>query len=337
MTSGTTHGGRPPTIGRRTARHGASRLSEAEAAAVACPLCTGRAASPVARFEGAGDGRWRVVECHACGTQYTSPQADDVPWDDLYPRDYGPYQVKPPRDRWHSAWRRRFIETLFVPAAPGIVDRCRRRLAGRYDPYLAAPTGKRRLLDVGCGGGRYLHRMRGLGWEVLGLDRSEHAAESARGAYDVPVVVGTLPDDALAGERFDLVTAWEVLEHVDTPRRFLGGVRDLLADDGELRLTVPNTAGWAAQTFGPDWIGLDLPRHRAHYTPATLAAMVQAAGLAVVSCRTIGHSSWVRHSARACSPLARLWWGGRVGSRAASYAARLFGRGEALFVVARRP
>ena len=181
--------------------------------------------------------------------------------------------------------------------------------------------------------------MRELGWDVLGIERSARAAEHARATFGVSVVEGTIPCPELPRGEFDLITAWQVLEHVDRPRQTLAGMRELLRPQGRLMLTVPNQSSWAASIFGPAWAGLDLPRHLSHFTPQTLRRMVEAEGFRVSHLTTLRHAGWIRHSARhATRANGRIrHWTLRTKpvSRLVSAWACLRGNGESIYLVAR--
>src|SRR5207245_2811653 len=75
---------------------------------------------------------------------------------------------------------------------------------------------------------------------------------------------------------------------------------------GRLVVSVPNLASLAFHWFGAAWIGLDLPRHLTHFTPRTLARMLERAGFEVERVQPIRHNSWLRHSARR-APQAPRW------------------------------
>ncbi|MFO0947257.1 MAG: class I SAM-dependent methyltransferase [Planctomycetota bacterium] len=282
---------------------------------------------------------------------YTDPQPPFESWEELYPEDYPAHQIPTKPRRWHTSWRKqwdRWLLSLYRGYHAEGRGSHRGRLAtimapllGRcVDPYvLPAPSPKgARLLDFGCGSGRYLAKMRSLGWDVLGVDLSERAVKQARQAFDVPAVVGSIPSRDLPANSFDLITAWEVLEHLQRPRQALAGIRALLRHGGRLVLTVPNQTGWAARYFGPDWVGLDLPRHLTHFSPATLGAMLNIEGFRVIHMSTICHSGWIRHSAkrhRARNPSLRV---GLLTTHAysslISRLAKRSGRAESIYVVA---
>jgi 2-polyprenyl-3-methyl-5-hydroxy-6-metoxy-1,4-benzoquinol methylase len=75
------------------------------------------------------------------------------------------------------------------------------------------PTRSNRLLDVGCGSGSFLARMRDLGWDVHGVEPDPVAARVAMTRYQLDVACVSLQDAALPSESFDVVTMSHVLEH----------------------------------------------------------------------------------------------------------------------------
>jgi 2-polyprenyl-3-methyl-5-hydroxy-6-metoxy-1,4-benzoquinol methylase len=99
------------------------------------------------------------------------------------------------------------------------------------------------VLDLGAGSGALLARFADLGFTDL------TAAELDTAKFGLPGVTPMAVDlnSQFAGKfnrRFSLVTAVEIIEHLDSPRRFLSEVRELLADDGLLVVTTPNIADW---------------------------------------------------------------------------------------------
>jgi 2-polyprenyl-3-methyl-5-hydroxy-6-metoxy-1,4-benzoquinol methylase len=86
---------------------------------------------------------------------------------------------------------------------------------------------------------------------------------------------------AIAAGSVDAVSLWHVLEHVEDPGTALRAVRAWLAPGGVLLVGVPNLASWQARLAGPRWYHLDLPRHRTHFTPTGLEALLEASGFTV--------------------------------------------------------
>jgi SAM-dependent methyltransferase len=140
------------------------------------------------------------------------------------------------------------------------------------------------VLEVGCGPGLMLAAFHRRGWRVLGIERNEGAAETARRALGLEIVavpVEELPTDA----RFDLIIMFHVLEHIGDPVVLLRECAKRLTPGGRLIVNVPNFLSWQSRFAGSKWLNLDTPRHLVHFTPLTLAETMRRAELTVVEIR----------------------------------------------------
>src|SRR5262249_20165886 len=155
-----------------------------------------------------------------------------------------------------------------------------------------------RLLDFGCGGGSYLARMHGQGWDVTGLDVTPTAVAELIAKPRLRAFAGSLPHPQLLGDTFDVITMWQSLEHVHAPLDVLREAHRLLAPSGKLIIAVPNIDSLPFRWFGQAWYGLDLPRHLTHFAPWTLRLLLHRAGFRAGKLRMVRHSSWLRSSAR---------------------------------------
>jgi len=138
--------------------------------------------------------------------------------------------------------------------------------------------GKRRLLDIGCGSAVFLKLAREAGYNAFGLDSSARAASLA--AKEVPdkVFCGTEEDLITAGESFDILTLFHVLEHVPDPFKYLRRLRRLVRRPGGVLIQVPNLASCQARWFGSRWYGLDCPRHVCNFTLSSLLHLLGRCG-----------------------------------------------------------
>jgi SAM-dependent methyltransferase len=140
------------------------------------------------------------------------------------------------------------------------------------------------VLDIGAGRGAFVAGATASGYRATGLEPGP-SGESAQATNGI--IRATLEDAAIPEGSIDVATMWHVLEHLDRPAESLELVSRWLRPGGALIVAVPNLGSWQARLGGRRWFHLDVPRHRAHYTPAGLSAVLQRAGLAPVRHRRL--------------------------------------------------
>ena len=118
------------------------------------------------------------------------------------------------------------------------------RLASRRLRRVLAIKRTGRLLDVGCGIGRFINAARKAGFEVQGIELSTSAVNIAKQKYGLNLLFGDLDDLDFEIEKFDVITLWHSLEHVPYPGRTLTKIKSILADGGYLVIAVPNDDGY---------------------------------------------------------------------------------------------
>lgn len=270
-----------------------------------CPVC----ASPRRRvlYDDLGDrlfgapGLWRLWRCTACGAAYLDPRPVPHAIGRAYPDSYYTHEDSAEALAGAAAMVRTPLAGRILAACVGVLPLLPR--STRNDASLAATRRTQdgntastpRLLDVGCGGGALLARMRSQGWEVEGIDIDRGALEVARAA-GLPVRHATLTD--LATERplrqFDVVTLDHVLEHLYDPVGSLRAARLLLRPGGVLWLATPNLAALGHRSFGRSWMPLDPPRHLVLFSPGALQLALRSAGFAQpVAQRAARTACWV--------------------------------------------
>jgi SAM-dependent methyltransferase len=267
------------------------------------------------------DGLWfAVAQCQDCGLCYTSPRPGDRAIGRFYPVSATPHDRAPaPRARrwWRISMRGR----------------------ARHELHNLAPYGRSRLLDVGCGSGSFLARMRQRGWNVTGLDTSTATVQHLRGELGLSALVGSLPHPELADCSFDVITMRHSLEHVHRPLDVLRAAHRLLAVGGRLVVSASNIDSLPFKWFGRHWRGLDLPRHLTHFTPDTLQLMLARAGFEVGPVRMARHTDGVRCSAEQAArqpdtPAWQRWLRRRLAASLAVWYAYLVGRSDGMVVTA---
>jgi SAM-dependent methyltransferase len=241
-----------------------------------------------------GTERFTAVRCAGCGTVRLQPR----PPVEAMGRYYTPTTYARAEGREGEGELGKRLDEFFKRQADRAVEAV---------GTVAADTAPPRLLDVGCGDGRFLSEMIARGWQGEGIETEPAAAALARQRtqapiHETPLEAATVPDAS-----FDLVSLLHVLEHVPDPRATLAAAHRALAPGGTLLLALPNTDCAEARLFGRSWYPLDLPRHYWGFTPRTLVRLVEECGYSVTGLRYLPFlfaPQSVRYAVRAAKQLA---------------------------------
>ncbi len=152
--------------------------------------------------------------------------------------------------------------------------------------FLSDPLapGRGELLDIGCGTGNFLAAARDAGYSVSGTELDRNAARFAKERLGLPRVLGlTISEFAekYPGEKFDVVTFFEVLEHQAAPVEFLEKVKACLKTRAYIALSVPNRERWLT---GPDVLDYP-PNHFLRWNVSALRNVLSAQGFEILSVR----------------------------------------------------
>ena len=169
-----------------------------------------------------------------------------------------------------------------------VAEKENRYLTFRRALRLLGPAGGRRLLDVGAYCGFFADVAREGGFRAEALELSRWAAAHAR-SLGLPVHEETLSQRAASGERYDVVTMWDVVEHVPDPRRELEAAFRLLAPGGRLHLSTIDAGSLVARALGPRWPWL-MHMHLFYFDRRNLAALLEEVGFRVLGARNYAHT-----------------------------------------------
>jgi 2-polyprenyl-3-methyl-5-hydroxy-6-metoxy-1,4-benzoquinol methylase len=164
-----------------------------------------------------------------------------------------------------------------------------------------------RLLDVGAGPGFLVAAAERRGWDAIGLDLNEWAAEYARG-LGVDVRAGELSDHQFEPESFDAVTMLDVVEHVSNPDELLEEAARIVRPGGALALLTPDAGSPVSRLAGHRWPEVQRPdEHMVLFSVRGLAAALTRHGFVASGWHSIGKTAPVATLVADVSRIAPRW------------------------------
>lgn len=252
------------TFFMNTSHSGIETIPAETSAVEACPLCNSTTASLLLdapdRFHGR-EHNYELLRCSACTFVWLAkpPAPEDMPY------HYG------------AAYHQLISEAGEIGASSRWQPRRDRIL--RYVKSGA-------ILDIGCGSGAFLSTMKDPGWKLYGIEIEPSTAQRARSNSGADVFVGDVMAAPISPASLDVITCFDLLEHVYEPRAFLVQAMKWLKPGGLFYSVLPNIDSWESRLFGSYWYGLELPRHLSHFSPKTLRHAMTTLGFNEVYLRT---------------------------------------------------
>ena len=239
-----------------------------------CVLCGETSGKPVWREQSVD-----IVRCRGCGLVYTDLEQTIA---ETFWKEPKPEKLDQEDFYWDTARAGPYEEVLSL-------------LAPRPEEARG-----RRILDVGCGKGYFLHRAAARGFEPYGQELSPQAVRFARERLGLGnVAQGRMEDAAFPKGFFHAITLWDVIEHLPDPGPVLSAAARLLAGDGVLFVQTPNIAfhlpyahAKRALSFLPRFRRsqkhlLEAKHHLVQFSRATLARMLDRSGFRETAFRVL--------------------------------------------------
>ena len=133
------------------------------------------------------------------------------------------------------------------------------------------------ILDVGAGTGDFLKVCKNNSWEVLGTEPNLNARKIAEQK-------GVLIREDLSKlntKKFDVITLWHVLEHVENLQDYIKSLKGLLKNNGRIIVAVPNFKSFDANYYKDIWAAFDVPRHLWHFSQTSIAKLFETENMIV--------------------------------------------------------
>lgn len=233
---------------------------------------------------------FQFVSCTQCGLIYLNPRPTQFELAKYYPANYEAYRS--PEDQSLSIEKKDTQRALDIQ-----LD-----FVEKFAPR------RGHLLDIGCATGNFMWAARERGWEVRGIELIEPAARIAQKRYGLNVKIGSLETVEWPEACFNVITLWDVLEHLPDPKGALKRCHNLLVSDGLLIFSIPNLKSFDRYLFRQVWIGWDAPRHFNMFSEITIKRLFELTGFELLeqNCLLGGKGTFLLS-------LDKLVGGGRMG------------------------
>lgn len=290
-----------------------------------CPICAGKDTklyfkSPDRLHDTPGNFSYHL--CDSCKTVFQNPMVIQEDLHLCYPSEYTPYNYKKelpdvnfetlPNGTIRNNLRKAIVEVVKGKSAQGLTGIIGKMLARSayfrerafyglvIDQLLPKGTGKQFALDVGCGTGWLIEKLKKVGWEVEGVEWNEAAAQKAREETNCRIWTGDFRKLQIPKEKYHLVVLNHVFEHFSDPKEVLILLSELLDCSGKIILFYPNPHSFGASWHKTNWFPWEVPRHLVFPTLKGLKLIAEAAGFSKTTVITrVAYSSvqWISSKA----------------------------------------
>lgn len=218
-------------------------------------------------------GQFQMVRCKSCGLLRQNPRLDWVDLQKHYPLNHGSYKPLLPNSSTrltriiarYGHWKRVNLVSKYVPS-------------GEW-------------LEVGIGSGLILQEALFRNkWNLKAIEPNRQIAGYVQDNLEIPVQPVLFEDYIAEEESFDLITMWDVLEHLPNPIGAIKKAHKLLRNNGFFIFQIPNYDSWNRIVFKATWGGYDLPRHLYLFPKKALYELLPRFGFKIIRETTVAGS-----------------------------------------------
>jgi len=242
---------------------------------VNCNLCNKDYARLVLKING-----HKIVKCKDCGLVYLNPRLKEKHLHKIYEEEY----FKNPEFK-NSKTQNLFGYNLYIEEKEDIINTFKKRLK-TIEKYKK----KGKILDVGCATGFFLELAKSKGWEVYGTEISKFAVKHAKDKLNLKnVFYGDLKKIKFKENMFDVVTMFDVIEHLRDPKSTLRYTHKLLKKGGLIAVTTPDSGSLVSKLLGRRWEEFRRAReHTYFFSRKTLSDMLKKTGFEILKIESAG-------------------------------------------------
>lgn len=222
-------------------------------------------------------GTFQFIKCNHCGVLRQEPRLD---WEDLASFYQPGYVCHSPQISETNKTLDELIRALGPNKRINLVHKLK-------------PNGN--WLDIGCGSGLILQAAKERGyWKLFGVEPIKEVAQYTNTRLGIPVFAGTFEEYPAQEAEFNIISMWDVLEHLSEPFDAIKKVARMLKPGGVFIFSTPNLNSLDRKMFKDSWLGYDLPRHLYLFPDSLLREVLENQGLEVIHrfCITGSHGTW---------------------------------------------
>ncbi|MFH1776635.1 MAG: class I SAM-dependent methyltransferase [Candidatus Omnitrophota bacterium] len=229
---------------------------------VNCDLCGSHSSRPVFNS-------YRIVRCGGCGLIYTKLRSSSISTLKEYDRYAREWYLR--EEIQQTYYNREFEEVCLE----------RIKLIEKFKP-------RGRLLDIGCGNGIFMQTAQKRNWTVEGVELSPLLVNFLQKKKGLPAQCGNFEQIDFSHNKFDVITMWEVLDHVFSPKQILSKVSQLLNDGGIFVACVNNMNSLEKTLLGEKWRIINPEHHFTYFTPVSIKKLFGQAHFSIKKLYTKG-------------------------------------------------
>lgn len=226
-----------------------------------CPICNGTTFEPFVQCTDFTTSleKFSIVTCKACHLLITTPRPKSNAIGKYYQSD---------RYISHTNSSKNITDKLYK-FVRSFTLRWKFNLVNSHKP-----NGK--ILDYGCGTGEFLATCKKANWDCYGVEPSAEARQKATELTEISIPYSLKEVGPL---KFDIITLWHVLEHVENLQEKLTELKSKLKEDGIIFIAVPNHESLDSKIYKSFWAGYDVPRHLWHFSQENIKKLLDDHGL----------------------------------------------------------
>lgn len=203
---------------------------------------------------------YSIVKCLNCGLVFTNFNPPENFFDKFYSQSY--FQ-KGDQKRGYKDYQGEEIAL-------------KETFKKRIDLLNLPSTGK--VLDVGCAYGYFLNTI-DSNWHKFGVEVSTHASKIAKKQNPKGKIINdVLKKNQFKSHQFDLISLWDVIEHLEDPKQTIKLSHSFLKKDGLLAITTGDVSSFFAKLQGSNWHLFNPPQHLSYFSPSTIRKLLKESG-----------------------------------------------------------